>query len=234
MSLNWEDERYVRWYTRNTPEWSSLSWQARGLFGLIMREVDRAGVLAVGKLGLKGIAVSVRAPWREIEPFMAELLADGCVRFRDGKLLIPNFLEAQEARQSDRARSQASRERRKAMADGSSHGTATAEQDVTFRDDGVTFRDDGVTFRDDSSHAVTGGHTPSHAVTPSCAVPNLTIPVGVTDSDDSEPEDPFPVISRTYAEAVNAAAHRFHDPNRWANPEDSEALLWAWRRTIRR
>ena len=57
--MRWEDERYVRFYTRDTPEFLAMSWLARALFGLIMRKVDRAGILVVGRLGLKGVAVAV-------------------------------------------------------------------------------------------------------------------------------------------------------------------------------
>lgn len=108
--MRWEDERYVKLYTRNLPEWNALSWQARGLFCLLLREVDRAGILPLGKLGRKGIAVTVRAAWVEIQSALSELESDGCLQIKGDRLLIPGFMAAQEARQSDRARQQKSRE----------------------------------------------------------------------------------------------------------------------------
>lgn len=111
--MRWEDERYVRFYTRDTPEFLALSWHARGLLGLIMRKVDRAGILPVGKLGLRGVAVVVGGPWTEVEGPLRELIDDGCVRFEEesARVVLPNFLDAQEAKQSDAARKRASRER---------------------------------------------------------------------------------------------------------------------------
>jgi hypothetical protein len=116
--VRWEDERYIRWYTRNNPEWCVLPWQTRGLWGLILREVDRAGILDLGKLGLPAIAVAVRAPWEEIEPNVYRLLDDGCLRHREDLHLViaPNFVDAQEAAQSDRARAKSSRERARDIA----------------------------------------------------------------------------------------------------------------------
>jgi hypothetical protein len=113
--MRWEDERYVKVYTRDTPEWCTLSFGARGLFCLILRAVDRAGVLDLGKLGTKGVAVAVRGSWTEVEPLLGELVADGCVTIRDDKLIVPNFIEAQETRQSDAARQRASREKARAV-----------------------------------------------------------------------------------------------------------------------
>lgn len=125
--MRFEDERYVRLYTRDTPEFLSMSWQARGLFALIMRKVDRAGILPLGRLGLSGVAISVGAPWVEIEPALRELLDDGCVAVTDDArtLLVPNFLAAQECKQTDAARKQASRELAKAT-----FGTEQAQGDT--------------------------------------------------------------------------------------------------------
>jgi hypothetical protein len=152
--MRWEDERYVRWYTRNTPEWRALSWRARGVFGLLLREVDRAGVLKVGKLGLKGVAVAIEAPMVEVEEAIRELLDDGCIRFDEERqcVWIPNFIEAQECVQSDAARKRASRERAR-----SALGTPSA--DVAERAMAVTKRD-GMESRN-----VTDGHEQSQAVT---------------------------------------------------------------------
>lgn len=126
--MRWEDERYVRFYTRDTPSWLMLSWRARGLFGLLLRAVDRAGVLPVGKLGQKGLAVAVLAPWAEIEAPLAELLEDGCVVWDAGRaaFFMPNYLEAQECAQSDAARRRKSRERARAQFGGTSAASENA------------------------------------------------------------------------------------------------------------
>jgi hypothetical protein len=117
--MRWEDERYIRFYTRDTADWLVMSWQARGLFGLIMRVVDRAGILRFGsKAGLRGIAPLLHAPWTEIEAPLQELIDDGCVVYNktSGYILIKNFTAAQEAGQSDAARKRRLREEARALA----------------------------------------------------------------------------------------------------------------------
>jgi hypothetical protein len=118
VAMNWDDEEYVKLYKNSSQDFLALSWQARGLFDELMKVVDRAGILHVGKQGLKGIAIAVRAAWAEIERYVHELLDDGCLRFvpADGLVLIPNFLEAQSARQSDRARARKARQLARATA----------------------------------------------------------------------------------------------------------------------
>jgi hypothetical protein len=181
--MRWEDERYVRLYTRNTPEWLALSWKARGLFALVLREVDRAGLLPLGKLGLKGVAVAIGAPWTEVEGPLAELLEDGCVRLvAEGQTLwIPNYTPAQEANQTDAARKRKSREMaRAAFASetlGSHVSTDAAEKArATLNAANVTKRDgmgsQNVTESHDRSHAVTSGHSVPSLAEPSRTEPN--------------------------------------------------------------
>ena len=115
----WTHERWIKLYIRSEPDFLALTWQARGLFRLLLTEVDPSGAMKLGKIGCKSVAVAIRAPWVEIEPFLQELIDDGCVELREGvterdagvterdscvTLTIPNFVEAQEARSSDRAR----------------------------------------------------------------------------------------------------------------------------------
>jgi hypothetical protein len=148
--MRWEDEPYVKVYQRDTPEWCLLSWEARGVFVLLLRAVDRAGVLRLGPAGSKSIAALLRVPLKVIDRVLPELAADGCIELRPGDLVIPNFIEAQESRQSDKARQKASRERARL---GLSH--------VTKRDEPVTKRDDPSRDVTEPSHAVTRGHTAS-------------------------------------------------------------------------
>lgn len=162
--MRWEDERYIRFYTRDTPEFLALSWVARGLFGLILRKVDRAGILAVGKLGLRGVAVAVGGPWTEVEAPLRELIEDGCIVVRDGLVIIPNFQEAQEARQSDKAR--AAKAREKARVD-----ATEASQNVTRESQAVTAASRIVTKSHAGSHGVTPSHTASLRAVPCSAEP---------------------------------------------------------------
>jgi hypothetical protein len=146
--MDWSEERFIKVYTRDTTNWLSLSWQARGLFVLILRKLNRAGVLDLGRLGAKGVAVHVEgsaAAWPSIEPYLTELLDDGCVAIEGATLRVPNFVEAQAATQSPAARKRAERER----------------AEVTKRDS----ESQNVTGSHAESHAVTGGHAASRAVT---------------------------------------------------------------------
>ncbi len=156
--MDWSNERYVRVYVRDTPDWLLWGWEARALLVFLLRKVDRAGVLEVGKHGVRGVAATVGMPVEATEPALRELTDDGVVEMRDGVLVIPNYIEAQEANQSDKQRAKESRARRR---DRSRRG-------VTEDDDGVTNCDGDASSRDES---VTGSHTESQPVTPCRAVP---------------------------------------------------------------
>lgn len=149
--MNWEDEPYIKTYTRDTAEWVALAWQAKALACLMLRKVDRAGVIQLRDgpnrvrllSGLVGLPVDVTAPG------LADLLADGCVVESVSGFCFPNFIEAQEARTSDKQRQAKSRSARRDRAS------------VTKRDT----ESQNVTESHSTSQHVTGGHTASHGVT---------------------------------------------------------------------
>jgi hypothetical protein len=152
--VDWANESYVRLYTRDTTDWLSLSFEAKALFCLLLRKVDRAGVLPLGKAGPRGAIVAIGHSdlWPKLEPALNELAADGCVTMSLTHLVIPNFLQAQETQMSDKERKRKSRELRRNQAL-HTHERETNENQKTNKNDG------GV------SHAVTPSHTESHAVT---------------------------------------------------------------------
>ncbi len=150
--MRWEDEQWIKVYTRDTADWLALSYDARSLFLNLLRKVDRAGLLPLGRHGKRAVAIIVGAPelWEErIAPALDELLDDGCVRIEGGGLIIPNFVAAQEARQTDRARKAAQRARDRDQAVASS---VTAEPEVR---DNTGSESEGVTRRHTASHGVT-------------------------------------------------------------------------------
>lgn len=144
--MDWANERYVRVFTRDTPEWLCMDWQGRALWPLLLRKADRSGVIA-NKLGARGVAVLVALPLEVVEPGIAALLADGCLREHHLGLVIPNFLEAQETPQSNAQRQRESRERRRSV----SKPTTTSQN---------------VTECHERSRGVTSGHAESQPVTP--------------------------------------------------------------------
>jgi hypothetical protein len=161
--MRWEDERYVRIYTRDTVDWLGLSFLAQGLFCLLLRKVDRAGLLKLGKQGKRAAAIIIGFPgdWARLEPALEELLEDGCVQLRGEYLVIPNFIEAQEAGQSDAQRKRESRARDRDLA----AAAAVLNPDKTS---------ESVTECHETGQKVTSGHDASQVVTPNCAVPSRT------------------------------------------------------------
>jgi len=161
--MRFEDEQYVRLYKRDTTTWKMLPWQARCLLPLILRKLDRAGILDLGSDGLEALAVHIEMPLEVVEPGIAALLKRNVLVLReDGVLLWPKFIDGQEAKQSDKARQKAARDRARDVAQAESIG-------VTLRDGAVTLRDADTTPRDAT---VTRRHTVSHGVTLSSAQPS--------------------------------------------------------------
>lgn len=172
--MNWEDERYVRLYTRDTGDWCALSWDAQALLMHLFRKADRSGIVQLGKRGRANLPALLGHADQaaRIDAALSELVMDGCVELRgDNLLVIPNFTKAQEAKQTDRRRQEESRGKR----------LAEAMAQPVSKDTSV-------------SHAVTRGHTTSHDVTP--AVPSVP-------SFRAEPAEPLPLRgSRTVETAA--------------------------------
>ena len=169
--MDWANERYVRVYTRDTVDWSLLPWEARALWLLLLRKLDRAGRIELGRHGARGLAVAVGMPVEVAERALASLLEDGCVQLTDGgTLFAPNFIDAQEAAMSDAQRARASREARRDR----------ARADVTNRDAAIVNRDEVVTDGHTSSPPVTAGHSvpsePCHAEPTSSGGEPPTVP----------------------------------------------------------
>lgn len=175
--MRWEDERYVRVYTRDTLTWLSLSWEARALFVFILRKVDRAGLLELGAHGARGLAGLVGMPVGIVEGCLSELTqgAESPVELRGTTIVVPHYVEAQEATASDKARSSNYRARLKARDE--IRVTTRDESTATRNGGGVTTRDvpeesatnrvGGVTLRDDSSPRTVLSRTTPFQISPS-------------------------------------------------------------------
>lgn len=135
--MNWSDERYVRLYTRDTVTWKRWGWETRAVMGLLLRKVDRSGVLDTGAHDkVEAFALLLEIPVDVAERAIAELVRCGTLVESEGGFLLPTFIEAQEAPQSDAARQRDSRERRRAA---------------------------NLRNNDDACHAVSRGVTDGHA-----------------------------------------------------------------------
>lgn len=129
--MNFDDERFVKIYPRNTTNWKLLGWEGRCVLMMLLREVDRAGCLDI-EGGMEGLALLLDLP-----PDMTERGFSACVKrgtvVQNGNLaIIPNFTRAQDARQTDRVRQAESRARRREVA--MSQNVTNAARTVTERD----------------------------------------------------------------------------------------------------
>jgi hypothetical protein len=162
--MDWPNERYVRWYTRDTKTWMLLGWQGQCVFGLLIRKVDRAGVLDDVVDGADLAVVFANGmPVDEIQTGLDRLTKYHVVELTDAGAVLPNFIEAQETASSDKQRAKDSRERKR-----------TASRIVTAKSRNVTVESRKVT---PESQVVTGRHTASQDVTTChsvlcCAVPS--------------------------------------------------------------
>ncbi|MCA1833017.1 MAG: hypothetical protein ABR520_11145 [Mycobacteriales bacterium] len=131
--MDWSNERFVRLYTRDTPEWLCWSWQARALWPHLIRKADRSGVIA-NKLGARGLAALVGLPVDLVEAALPDLVADGCLQDHQLGYVIPNYIEAQETPQSDKQRQRESRERRRVVTNRDSESRIVTERHAVSRD----------------------------------------------------------------------------------------------------
>lgn len=144
--MDWQDERYVRLFTRDTPEWICWPWQARCVLAMLLRKVDRTGAIGCGRLGVRGLAAAIGLPEDVTRVGLEALVEDGCVvstktqdaRGAAGQLVVAvrNFIEAQEAVRSDAARQRDHREQVRAKRSKEQEADVTLElfrsRDVTL------------------------------------------------------------------------------------------------------
>lgn len=186
--MRWEDERYVRVYVRDTVDWLALSWDAQSLFMHLLRKVDRAGLLPLGRHGKRAVAIAAGCPhlWQErIAPALEELLTDGCVTIQGDTLIIPNFLEAQQAAQSDRQRQAESRARARELA---AAGSVTSRPAVS----------QNVTESHEASAPVTPGHSVLCRAVPSRAEPSQEEALSSASPSPAAPGDRYELGKEPY------------------------------------
>jgi len=162
--VDYANERYVRVFTRDTVGTLRLCWESRCVWWDFLRRVDRAGVVDLdGGTPADAVTALCRVPFDVAERAVSDWLRDGRLEHHEGdggRLVVPHFLEAQEAPQSDAARARAHREKRR----DTSRNVTRASQSVTQESQSVT----------EPSRPVTSSHVQSRCVTPS--VPSLPIP----------------------------------------------------------
>jgi hypothetical protein len=174
--VDWPTERYVRVYTRDSTTWKLLSWQARCTLMMLLRKVDRAGVLDHGGHGVAGLAAVIELPLEIVEIGIKQLVDPriGSVVETEQEYVLPNFIEAQEAVQDEKTRSREYRARKRDRALARTKGLIPeAPEPVTQRDEVVTKRDATVTLG--TSRDVTERHSgPILSVLPEISPPART------------------------------------------------------------
>lgn len=217
--MDWSDERYVRLYTRDTATWNSLEWEGQTVLMHLLRKVDRAGVMDFEDDVADAVRHITRLPAEVIAVGLPKLIQKKVVEVTGSTLVFPNFLEAQEAKASERQRSAEYRARRRDL----------ARRGVTRRDGHSTDRDDDSTKEkrgalpptkppvtpSDEATTPGGGNTTarSQTVTPSLAQPSRTVP------DRSLKADPKTAASDAREQVVTTAALE-HGPERPVRKRD--------------
>jgi len=114
--MNFEDEEYVRVYTKKTITFRRLKWQGRTLLWHLMLEADRGGVVELGEgEEVEALCDLLDLPEGVVRVGLERLVALGVTSRHGSTLIIDRFVEAQEARRSDRMRAQEYRERQRSV-----------------------------------------------------------------------------------------------------------------------
>lgn len=111
--MDWSNERYVRYYVRDTVTYATWPWEAQALMGVLMRKLDRSGVLDTGDHDPVDAVCALYPRWpREVvEAGLNAMLRTGTVRHEGDRLLMTKFQPAQEAKQTDAQRKREERAR---------------------------------------------------------------------------------------------------------------------------
>lgn len=130
--MDWANELWVKVYTRDTGDVLAVGWEGRYVLWELMRKVDRSGVLDETDDGV--IAEMLRMPHEIAAKGLSKLAGRGVIERTDVGVVILNFLEAQDARASNKLRQAEFRARNRSKA----LKVTQAGQSVTKRNVTVT------------------------------------------------------------------------------------------------
>jgi hypothetical protein len=153
----WCDARYVRFYCDDDCDWVTLSFDAQGMYALLRRRADRAGLLPLGIDGLAGLAglIGHASIAERLEVAVHELIRKGFLELHGNAVLIPEFIESENAMASPSSRKRKEREKRRDMAMLSSVSASAAEGHASKSHQQVTL---SVTPRDMGQDVTPGRH----------------------------------------------------------------------------
>lgn len=144
IKLEWDQERWVKVYVRDSGHFAMLSWDAKALLLMLWRKADPLGVVRSTARFLPAF-LGHRENAAQIAQGLADLEAIGVVEVRPDSLRLLEFVDAQSAVLSARVR-QAARRESKAVS-------------------GNTIESQNVTESHAMSRDVTNGHAASRDVT---------------------------------------------------------------------
>lgn len=116
--MNYEDEPYVRFYTRDTLTWNLLGWEGQSVLALMLHgRFDRSGVFdCLGHEPSQAVTAVTRIPEDVTARGLKALFDTKTWVLSDGRIVWPEYVRAQNCRRSDRLRQQESRENRSKQA----------------------------------------------------------------------------------------------------------------------
>lgn len=114
--MDFADESYVRLYTRDTLSWKRLGWEGQALFCLMLRKVDRAGILEGTGSPVEDVALFIEMPTDIVRVGLERLIKQEIVQVSGDNLIIPKFIEAQAVVRGPKERQRECRERKRDMA----------------------------------------------------------------------------------------------------------------------
>jgi hypothetical protein len=124
---DYEHDEWIPWYVADTEGWLELSLAARGAAEGIARKMNRKGELSLRR-GLSGLAKLLGCRWEELEPALAELIAQGRVVWDGSRFLLsdPGYVARKRKGSADRVREHRARE--KAARDACNVTSVTGDQ----------------------------------------------------------------------------------------------------------
>lgn len=110
--MRFEDEQYVKVYKRDTATWKAMNWQGRAIISLLIRKADGAGLMETSSLGrVEGVSALIDMPPEVVAAGLDSLVRLKVVQWLKGDiLLLPRYVEAQEARKTESAKKRGQRE----------------------------------------------------------------------------------------------------------------------------
>lgn len=219
--MNYADEDYVRFYTRDTITWLALGFEGQSVMSLMLHgRFNRSGIFDCGGHDPShAVTLAIRCPPEIAKVGLQRLLDTKTWVLNDGKIIWPNYVEAQHCKRSDRARK------------------AESRQNLAMEAMGQ------------KSHAVTRRHTPSQPVTPKPKprpkqkpkpkqAPAVVAELGPKPESESvavlppppPPPEPVPELSLQERAALwvkdpGVASLRYPQPERWPEMVELNSLV---------